>query len=807
VPTSTTTTTVSLAAPGGTYTGSPIAAQALVGTNSIAPSASLDGVAPTLTYYVASGSSISDLGTTAPTNVGTYIVVASFPGNANLAASRATAIFTISPATLTITAATVTKTYGQTVTFSSTAFSESGLVNGNTITGVTETSTGSSASATVGTYPIVPSAAVGSGLGNYTITYVNGTLTVNLSASGASVYVLDPSAGGALSLSGTASINVAGDVVVDSNSSSAILASGSTKVTATSGVLVVGSVSKSGAASVTKTGTPGATGDPLASLPLPGSPTLTNYGSETVSGNSVATIGPGIYSQITVTGSGKLTMSPGTYIIQSGGFTASGAAVVSFGAGSYILEGGGFSVTGSAAISGTGVTIFNVGSSYNPSTGTDGGSFGAVTLSGAGTVSLSPPSSGTYAGILMYQARDNAKALTFSGSAMQGITGTIYAAAAQLVQSGNAQIGNSSSPISIIVDTLTMSGSVVANALTLSSPAGSVAYTPAQIRATYGISNLAQDGTGQTIAIVDAYDDPNIDQALDDFDSQFGLTSSGPDLYSQYGPAPTFLTVLNQYGQATSLPTTDPNGSGTSNWEVEEALDVEFAHAIAPGAKIVLVEANSQSLSDFMASVSTAASQPGVSVVSMSWGFTEGQAVFASDEATYDRVFSVPGVTFVASTGDYGAADPEYPAFSPNVVAVGGTTLTLNADNSYNSETGWGYQSASVGAFIGSGGGLSLYEPEPAYQQGVQSTGSRTTPDVSFVADPATGVWIADPYNLDPSDPFEAWAAQACPHPRGLGCYCWSTRRERTIRNLRSTAPAPPRRCRRCTACRRPITT
>ena len=95
-----------------------------------------------------------------------------------------------------------------------------------------------------------------------------------------------------------------------------------------------------------------------------------------------------------------------------------------------------------------------------------------------------------------------------------------------------------------------------------------------------------------------------------------------------------------------------------------------------------------------------------------------------------------PGVTFVASTGDYGAADPEYPAFSPNVVAVGGTSLTLNADNSYNSETGWGYYSNSAGAFIGSGGGISLYEPEPAYQQGVQSTGYRTTPDVSMVADP-----------------------------------------------------------------------
>src|SRR5208282_5066719 len=217
------------------------------------------------------------------------------------------------------------------------------------------------------------------------------------------------------------------------------------------------------------------------------------------------------------------------------------------------------------------------------------------------------------------------------------------------------------------------------------------------------------------------------------------------------------------------LPGADPSGPGTDNWEVEAALDVEWAHAIAPGAMIVLVEANSQSLSDLMAAVATAASQPGVSVVSMSWGFAEGQAVLAAAEAMYDSVFNVPGVTFVASTGDYGAADPEYPAFSPNVVAVGGTALTVNGDGSYNSETGWGYQSSSVGAFIGSGGGLSLYEPEPAYQAGVQSTGSRTTPDVSFVADPATGAWIADPYNLDPSNPFEVVGGTSLSAPAWAG--------------------------------------
>jgi subtilase family serine protease len=279
------------------------------------------------------------------------------------------------------------------------------------------------------------------------------------------------------------------------------------------------------------------------------------------------------------------------------------------------------------------------------------------------------------------------------------------------------------------------------------------------------------DGTGQTIAIVDAYDDPDIFQSVDAFDNQFGLTNAGPTLFQQYGPASSFLTVVNENGQSSPLPETDPSGPGTDNWEVEEALDVEWAHAIAPGAQIILVEANSQSLSDLMTAVATAAAQPGVSVVSMSWGFAEGQAVFASDEAMYDSYFDVPSVTFVASTGDYGAADPEYPAYSPNVVAVGGTSLTLNGDGSYNSETGWGDQSPSVGAFIGSGGGLSLYEPEPTYQQGVQSTGYRTTPDVSMVADPATGAWIADPYNLDPSNPFEVVGGTSLSAPAWAGLF------------------------------------
>ncbi|MGP0065797.1 MAG: Ig-like domain repeat protein [Isosphaeraceae bacterium] len=682
--------------------------------------------------------------TTATTlsSVGIYPISASGAIDPDYTINYVAGTLTINLDASTVTASATGGPFGQAVTFSATVTANapgSGTPTGSvdfldTTTGDdlgSVTLSGGKASLSTASLPVGSNSieVTYSGSGNFLASSAStGTITINQS-----IIVLDPSAGGALSLSGSASINIAGGVYVDSSSSSALSAGGNASVKA-SVIDVHGGVQKSGNASFSPAPSTGATtvADPLASLASPSA--SGPIGSESLSGNSSATINPGIYSQITVSGNAKLTMNPGIYII----------------------EGGGFSVSGNGSVSGTGVMVYNTKSSA--------GVYGSITLSGNGAISLTPPTAGAYAGILIFQDRSDAKALTFSGNALQGISGTIYAPKAQLAESGNAQLN-----AALIVDMLTISGNGVSNTVALDSPSGTVSYSPSQIRNAYGINNLALDGTGQTIAIVDAYDDPSIDQALDAFDSQFSLTDSGPTLYTQYGPASSFLTVFNQYGQATSLPSTDPNGPGTDNWEVEEALDVEWTHAIAPGARIILVEANSQSLSDLMAGVATAASQPGVSVVSMSWGFPEGQSVFAADEANYDSVFNVPGVTFVASTGDYGAADPEYPAFSPDVVAVGGTSLTINADNSYNSETGWGYYSNAVGVFLGSGGGISLYEPEPSFQQGVQSTGSRTTPDVSMVADPATGAWIADPYNLNPSDPFEVVGGTSLSSPAWAG--------------------------------------
>ncbi|HEU5117634.1 MAG TPA: S53 family peptidase, partial [Isosphaeraceae bacterium] len=257
-------------------------------------------------------------------------------------------------------------------------------------------------------------------------------------------------------------------------------------------------------------------------------------------------------------------------------------------------------------------------------------------------------------------------------------------------------------------------GPLVAN----STPPAS-AYTPTQIQQAYGFNQISfgsvrGDGTGQTIAIVDAYDDPNIQADLNAFSAQFGLPS-------------TTITRVDENGGA-SLPSTDSTGG----WELEEALDVEWAHAIAPGAKILLVEAASASDADLLPAVNYAASH--ANVVSLSWGGGE-----FSSETAYDGYFSHAGVAFVASSGDYGAPI-SWPAASPNVLAVGGTSLNLGSGNVYGSEAGWS----------GSGGGPSAYETQPAYQTGVVTqTSRRANPDVAYNASPNTGFAVYDSFNYN----------------------------------------------------------
>src|SRR2546426_6624278 len=210
------------------------------------------------------------------------------------------------------------------------------------------------------------------------------------------------------------------------------------------------------------------------------------------------------------------------------------------------------------------------------------------------------------------------------------------------------------------------------------SPASStvVGLTPSQIRHAYGFDLLScassnTCGSGQTIAIVDAFNDPNIQSDLNTFDSQFGL--------------PACTTSNGCFTIAT------PQGPPRTNrsWALEISLDIEWAHAIAPGAKILLVEAATNSFANLFSAVDFAASQTGVHQVSMSWGGGE-----SSTEVGSDSHFQVTGVTFFASSGDSGHGII-YPSASPFVVSIGGTTLTLGGGNVV-SETAWS----------GSGGGI-----------------------------------------------------------------------------------------------------
>jgi subtilase family serine protease len=249
-------------------------------------------------------------------------------------------------------------------------------------------------------------------------------------------------------------------------------------------------------------------------------------------------------------------------------------------------------------------------------------------------------------------------------------------------------------------------------------------YTPAQLAEAYGFNAVTLSGgvkgtgAGQTIAIVDAYNDPKISNDLGVFDSQFGL--AGP---------PSFK-VVSQSG-STTLP------SNNASWDTEISLDVEWAHAMAPQANILLVEANSDSLTDLLSAVKYAAGASGISVVSMSWGGSE-----FSGENSDNTYFVTPsghrGVTFVAASGDQGSyGGPEWPASSAYVLSVGGTTLSLNSSSAISSETGWS----------GSTGGVSTQQGKPEYQNSAQTGTARTSPDVAYDANPNTGVAVYDSVN------------------------------------------------------------
>ncbi|HEY3062955.1 MAG TPA: S53 family peptidase [Chloroflexota bacterium] len=253
--------------------------------------------------------------------------------------------------------------------------------------------------------------------------------------------------------------------------------------------------------------------------------------------------------------------------------------------------------------------------------------------------------------------------------------------------------------------------------------------SPDQIKTAYGFSKDPAAGAGWTIAIVDAYHSPTAQTDLSTFSQQYGLP-----------PCTTANGCFRQFDQRGNL-----GGAATvdEGWALEIALDVQWAHAIAPAARVLLVEADNNSFSNLLAAVDFA--KANAQYVSLSWGAGE----FAT-QTFYDSRFLQAGVSFFASSGDSGLP-ASYPSASPNVISVGGThlpfdtttlTLVVNPDGTLT-ETGWS----------GSGGGCSRFEKATTAQAAfsqyaqVKCRGKRATPDVSLDADPNSGVSV---YNGTP---------------------------------------------------------
>jgi subtilase family serine protease len=240
---------------------------------------------------------------------------------------------------------------------------------------------------------------------------------------------------------------------------------------------------------------------------------------------------------------------------------------------------------------------------------------------------------------------------------------------------------------------------------------GPTGYGPAQFQTAYVLPSSSA-GNGQTVGIVDAYDDPNIESDLGVYSSHYGL----PVCSTANG----CFKKVDQTG-GSSYPRKN------AGWALEISLDVEIVHALCPNCKILLVEAQSNSFANLVAAEDYAKAH--ANVVSNSWGGGE----FSSETSSaYDGHFSVTGKPITFSSGDSGFG-VEYPAASQYVTAVGGTTLTLNANNTRRSETVWS----------GAGSGCSAYEPKPTWQKDAGCI-RRTVTDVSADADPNTGAAVYD---------------------------------------------------------------
>ncbi|WP_405615888.1 peptidase S8 [Streptomyces sp. NBC_00076] len=261
---------------------------------------------------------------------------------------------------------------------------------------------------------------------------------------------------------------------------------------------------------------------------------------------------------------------------------------------------------------------------------------------------------------------------------------------------------------------------VTPKAADASTPSG---YGPSDLQSAYGLTSAAaSSGSGRTIAIVDAYDDPNAEADLAKYRSYYGLTACTT--------ANGCFKKVSQTGSTTSLPTAD------SGWGQEISLDLDMASATCPNCHILLVEAKSSSMANLGTAVNEAVTL-GAKYVSNSYGGSE-----SSSDTSYDSsYFNHAGVAITVSAGDegYGA---EYPAASKYVTSVGGTKLATSSTTRGWTESVWKTSSTE-----GTGSGCSSYDAKPSWQTDTSCT-KRMISDVSAVADPATGVSVYDSYGV-----------------------------------------------------------
>lgn len=305
-----------------------------------------------------------------------------------------------------------------------------------------------------------------------------------------------------------------------------------------------------------------------------------------------------------------------------------------------------------------------------------------------------------------------------------------------------------------------------------------VTYTPAQIRAAYGMPSLpasgatptatqaAQMGAGQTIYVVAAYHDPNIAAELAAFNKKFALPTCTTKAIASLPltTASASTCELSVVSATTSGTRANSTPQYNASWATEIALDVQWAHATAPLARIVVVEAPDSALDSLVGAIKLANAM-GPGVVSMSFGVSEG-----SWTTSVESAFSGSAMTYLAATGDSGAS-VEWPAVSPKVVAVGGTTLSYSGSGP-RSEIGWS----------DSGGGTSLYTAPPAYQTnavpGMGTVARRTVADVAFNADPTSGQYVAilPPGSTTPNWVSAGGTSLATPQWAGLMAVANATR-------------------------------